>query len=83
MRKPARRKFIFTVRHVFATKHTKRKHLLWCDVWFEVRMEMFPNRFSERVRVPILHAVVYGDGFHGRYVCVVYKTASFLYFAER
>ena len=61
--KPRRRKFLYTISHVFASKHAKRKHLFRCELRFEIWIEVFPYGFGKGICIVFLHEVVYYDDF--------------------
>ena len=57
-REPARGKFLPAVGHVLAAEDTERQHFLRCQLGFELRIEISPDRFRQDVTVAPLHLVV-------------------------
>lgn len=66
MSKPLLRKFVCAVSHIFTPENTKLKHLLWGQVRPEIRMEVFPNRFRQKINIISLHHITdaYAYFFH-------------------
>lgn len=58
---PVLRKFISTIGHVFATKYSHCKHLLWCQIWLEFRMKLLAHRLSKIIDIAFLHEIVNDD----------------------
>ena len=65
--KPLLRKFVCAVSHILPAENTKLKHLLWGQFGSEVRMEVSPYRFRQKIDIIILHHIVdaYAYFFHG------------------
>src|SRR5262245_38176520 len=60
--KPALRKLLAGIRHVFAAEDTEPQHLLRRELGSELRVEIAPDRRGPHVAVALLHTVLHDDG---------------------
>ena len=56
--KPAGRKFIPAVRHVFAAKNIHGQHLFGCQLGLELIIEIRVRCFHELIRISLLHEII-------------------------
>lgn len=61
MLEPIVRKLSSAVGHVLSAENAHLKHFFGRELRFEIRVEVLPSRFNQRILIPLLHFIIYDN----------------------